>query len=43
MVTERQAELLFGEARHPDADRIERGLLEEGADAATARRATVLG
>ncbi|MFB8406106.1 MobF family relaxase [Streptomyces sp. NPDC055912] len=42
-VSERQLELLFGEGRHPDADRIERGLLDNGADAATARRATVLG
>ncbi|MEU1676821.1 MobF family relaxase [Streptomyces roseifaciens] len=43
VVTERQAELLFGEARHPSADRIERALLDDGADAATARRATALG
>jgi conjugative relaxase-like TrwC/TraI family protein len=42
-VTERQAELLFGEGRHPDADRIERGLLDDGADPDTARLATVLG
>ncbi|MCF3180031.1 relaxase domain-containing protein [Streptomyces polychromogenes] len=42
-VSERQLELLFGEGRHPDADRIERHLLDDGADAATARRATVLG
>ncbi|MYZ34337.1 relaxase domain-containing protein, partial [Streptomyces sp. SID4917] len=42
-VSERQLELLFGEGRHPDADRIERHLLDGGADAATARRATVLG
>ncbi|WP_458338252.1 hypothetical protein [Streptomyces sp. 372A] len=40
--SERQLELLFGEVRHPDADRIERGLLDEGVDAATARRLTVL-
>jgi hypothetical protein len=43
VVTERQAELLLGEGRHPDADRIERELLQAGADPATARRATVLG
>ncbi|MEU7088110.1 MobF family relaxase [Streptomyces achromogenes] len=42
-VLERQLELLFGEGRHPDADRIERGLLNDGVDAATARRRTVLG
>ncbi|GGT70805.1 hypothetical protein GCM10010207_81290 [Streptomyces atratus] len=29
VVTERQAELLLGEGRYPDADRIERELLEE--------------
>ncbi|MFG3467573.1 relaxase domain-containing protein [Streptomyces sp. NPDC047853] len=40
-VSERQLELLFGEGRHPDADRIERGLLDDGVDAATARRLTV--
>ncbi|MGW5098157.1 MobF family relaxase [Streptomyces nodosus] len=43
VVTERQAELLLGEGRHPDADRIERERLEAGDDPATARRATVLG
>ncbi|MFJ7905148.1 MobF family relaxase [Streptomyces sp. NPDC096198] len=43
VVTERQAELLLGEGRHPDADRIERELLEEGESPAKARRATVLG
>ncbi|MDX3772077.1 MULTISPECIES: MobF family relaxase [unclassified Streptomyces] len=42
-VTERQAELLLGEGRHPDADRIEAELLEAGDDPAKARRATVLG
>ncbi|MBQ0867360.1 MobF family relaxase [Streptomyces sp. RK75] len=42
-VSERQLELLFGEGRHPDADRIERSLLDDGTDAATARRLTVLG
>ncbi|WP_436318838.1 relaxase domain-containing protein [Streptomyces griseofuscus] len=31
-VSERQLELLFGEGRHPDADRIERGLLDDGVD-----------
>ncbi|WP_331756408.1 MobF family relaxase [Streptomyces sp. NBC_01568] len=43
VVTERQAELLLGEGRHPDADRIEHELLEVGDDPAKARRATVLG
>ncbi|MEV6841257.1 MobF family relaxase [Streptomyces sp. NPDC051133] len=43
VVTERQAELLLGEGRHPDADRIERERLEAGDDPAAARRATVLG
>ncbi|MFG2569212.1 MobF family relaxase [Streptomyces sp. NPDC048567] len=43
VVTERQMELLFGEGRHPGADRIEHELLDDGADPATARRATVLG
>jgi conjugative relaxase-like TrwC/TraI family protein len=42
-VSERQMELMFGQGRHPDADRIERGLLDDGADPATARLATVLG
>ncbi|MBV7674334.1 relaxase domain-containing protein [Streptomyces halstedii] len=42
-VTERQAELLLGEGRHPDADRIERELLAQGKSPAQARRATVLG
>ncbi|MEU2415084.1 MobF family relaxase [Streptomyces sp. NPDC013099] len=42
-VSERQLELLFGQGRRPDADRIERGLLDDGADPATARLATVLG
>ncbi|MGJ5899240.1 MobF family relaxase [Streptomyces niveiscabiei] len=43
VVTERQAELLLGEGRHPDADRIERELLAQGRSPAKARRATVLG
>ncbi|MGW1627640.1 MobF family relaxase, partial [Streptomyces sp. NPDC002172] len=43
VVTERQAELLLGEGRHPDADRIERELLARGESPARARRATVLG
>jgi hypothetical protein len=43
VVTERQAELLLGEGRHPDASRIERELLAEGKSPAKARRATVLG
>ncbi|MET8516898.1 MobF family relaxase [Streptomyces sp. NPDC005077] len=42
-VTERQAELLLGEGRHPDADRIEAELLAAGDDPVKARRATVLG
>jgi hypothetical protein len=42
-VTERQAELLLGEGRHPDADRIEAELLEAGDDPVKARRAAVLG
>ncbi|WP_184567519.1 MobF family relaxase, partial [Streptomyces paradoxus] len=42
-VSERQMKLVFGQGRHPDADRIERGLLDDGADPATARLATVLG
>lgn len=40
-VTERQMELLFGEGRHPDADRMERELLDDGEDPETARLATV--
>ncbi len=43
MVTERQAELLLGEGRHPDADRIERELLAQGKSPVQARRATALG
>lgn len=43
VVTERQAELMFGEGRHPDADRMERDLLDDGADPETARLTTVLG
>ncbi|MFD3484906.1 MobF family relaxase [Streptomyces sp. NPDC058665] len=43
VVTERQAELLLGEGRHPDADRIESELLAQGKSPAKARRATVLG
>ncbi|MEV7130960.1 MobF family relaxase [Streptomyces sp. NPDC093260] len=43
VVSERQAELLLGEGRHPDADRIERELLAQGKSPAQARRATVLG
>ncbi|MBM9624808.1 MobF family relaxase [Streptomyces zhihengii] len=42
-VSERQMELVFGQGRHPDADRIEHHLLDDGADPDTARRATVLG
>ncbi len=43
VVTERQAELLLGEGRHPDADRIDREVLAQGKSPAKARRATVLG
>ncbi|MDT0614410.1 MobF family relaxase [Streptomyces lancefieldiae] len=43
VVTERQAELLLGEGRHPDADRIERELLAQGKSPEQARRVTVLG
>nr|AAO50112.1 putative transfer protein [Streptomyces violaceoruber] len=43
VVTERQAELLLVEGRHPDADRIERELLAQGKTPEQARRATVLG
>ncbi|WP_138902427.1 MobF family relaxase [Streptomyces albidochromogenes] len=43
VVTERQAALLIGEGRHPDADRIEHERLAAGDDPAKARRATVLG
>jgi hypothetical protein len=42
-VTQRQMELVYGQGRHPDADRIERELLDDGADPETARLATVLG
>ncbi|MFD0229303.1 MobF family relaxase [Streptomyces hirsutus] len=42
-VSERQMQLLFGEGRHPGADRLERELLDDGVDPETARRATVLG
>lgn len=42
-VTERQMDLVFGEVRHPDADRVERELLDDGAEQEAARRATVLG
>ncbi|MDW6065920.1 hypothetical protein SAZ11_59305 [Streptomyces sp. FXJ1.4098] len=31
-MTQRQMELLFGEGRHPDADRMERERLDAGAD-----------
>ncbi|PIB05107.1 hypothetical protein B1C81_30620 [Streptomyces sp. HG99] len=43
VVTERQLELMYGELRHPDADRMERKLLDDGASPETARLATVLG
>ncbi|MGC5041052.1 MobF family relaxase [Streptomyces sp. DT73] len=43
VVSERQAELLLGEGRHPDGDRIESERLQAGDDPVKARRATVLG
>ena len=43
IVTERQAELLLGEGRHPDADAIEGELLAAGESPSAACRATVLG
>ncbi|MFJ5787936.1 MobF family relaxase [Streptomyces hydrogenans] len=43
VVGERELELLYGELRHPDADRIERERLTDGASPQEARRATVLG
>lgn len=43
VVTERQMKQLFGEGRHPGADRVERELLDDGVDTEAARRATVLG
>ncbi|MFK8851743.1 relaxase domain-containing protein [Streptomyces sp. Ac-502] len=42
-VSERQMELVFGHLRHPDADRIERGLLDDGVDPKAVRLATALG
>ncbi|XMN04576.1 MobF family relaxase [Streptomyces griseobrunneus] len=42
-VTERQMELVFGQGRHPDADRIERELLDDGVAPEASRLATVLG
>ncbi|MEU3838090.1 MobF family relaxase [Streptomyces microflavus] len=42
-VSERHMALVFGQGRHPNADRIEQRLLDDGADSAAARRATVLG
>ncbi|WP_184502894.1 MobF family relaxase [Streptomyces botrytidirepellens] len=42
-VTERQAELLFGKGRHPNADQIEAALTQAGRDAETVRQATLLG
>lgn len=42
VVIERQAELLLGEGRHPDDDRIERELLAQGKSPEQVRRATVL-
>ncbi|MFD7961324.1 MobF family relaxase [Streptomyces zaomyceticus] len=43
VVTERQLELMFGDLRHPDADRIGRERLEAGATPGEARRVTALG
>ncbi|MFH8873196.1 MobF family relaxase [Streptomyces griseus] len=42
-VSERQLQLLFGQGWHPDADRIQKRLLDDGVGPAAARRATVLG
>lgn len=42
-VTETQMKALFGEGRHPDADRIERELVRGGAGVQDALRATQLG
>ncbi|MDT9686070.1 hypothetical protein RND61_28955 [Streptomyces sp. TRM76323] len=42
VVSGRQAELLLGEGRHPDADWIGRELLAQGKSPARARRATVM-
>lgn len=42
-VTQRQMELLFGEGRHPDADRMERERLDDSVDPDTARLEAVLG
>ncbi|MFF9431920.1 MobF family relaxase [Streptomyces sp. NPDC014746] len=43
VVSERELELLYGELRRPDADRIERERLADGDSPQEARRATVLG
>lgn len=43
VVGERELELLYGELQHPDADRIERERLADGASPQEARRATALG
>ncbi|MFG3552682.1 hypothetical protein [Streptomyces sp. NPDC047725] len=40
VVSERQAELLLDQVRHPDADRIERELLAAGESPARARRSS---
>ncbi|WP_329871703.1 hypothetical protein [Streptomyces sp. SP18CS02] len=42
-MTERQAELILGEGRHSDADRIEHERLEAGDYSAKVHRVTVLG
>lgn len=42
-VTERQAELLFGEGRHPNADQIEATLTQAGQSTETIWQATLLG
>ena len=42
-VSERQMRALFGEGRHPDADRLERALVAEGASVAAATKSTQLG
>ncbi|MFF7780367.1 relaxase domain-containing protein [Streptomyces tanashiensis] len=43
VVSERELEVLYGELRRPDADRIERERLADGDSPQEARRATVLG
>lgn len=42
VVTERQAELLFGMGRHPDIDRVEPELLDDGTGSETSDVRAVL-